>query len=72
MTREEARLLPVIEWEGREFLADIDAMRFRNVDDASDLIDMHSPQDRAIVRQMEGKQWTVHVVDTGSQEDAVV
>jgi len=71
MTREEARLLPVIEWEGREFLVDIDARRFRNVDDASDLIDMHSPQGHAIVRQMEGTQWTVHAVDTGSQKDAV-
>jgi len=72
MTQKEARLLPVIEWESREFLVDVDARQFRNVDDASDCIDMHSPQGRAIVREMQGTQWSIHAVDSGGQEDAAV
>ena len=72
MTREQARLLPVVEWEGREFLVDVDSRQFRNVNDVNDFIDMHSPQGRAIVRQMQGTQWTIHAVDSGGQEDAAV
>jgi hypothetical protein len=72
MTREEARLLPVVECDGREFLVDVDSRQFRNVNDASDFIDMHSRQGRAIVRQMQGTQWSIHAVDSGGQEDAAV
>jgi hypothetical protein len=72
MKREEIRLLPVVEWGGREFLVDVDARQFRNANDAGDFIDMHSPQGRAIVRQMQGTQWSIHAVDTGGQEDAAV
>ena len=64
MTREDARLLPVIQWEGREFLVDVAARRFRNVDDAGDFVDMHSPQGRAMVRQMQGAEWRVFAVAT--------
>lgn len=63
MTRDKARLLPVVRWKGREFLVDVVARQFRNVSDASDCVDMHSPQCRAILRQMEGTQWTIHAVD---------
>ncbi len=72
MTREEARLLPVIQWDGREFLVDVESRQFRNVNDAGDFIDMHSPQGRAIVRQMQGTQWTVHAIDTGGELDVAV
>jgi len=64
MTREEVRLLPVVEWEGREFLADVDGRRFRNVNDAGDFIGMHSPQGRAIVRQMPDVEWHIFAVDS--------
>jgi hypothetical protein len=72
MTREEARLLPVVEWNGREFQVDVDAKRFRNVNDASDFIDMHSRQGRAIMRQMQGVDWHVFAVDSGGQRDVTV
>jgi hypothetical protein len=72
MTQEEARLLPVIEWAGREFLVDVDSRQFRNVNDPDDPIHMHSSQGRAIVRQMQGTQWSIHAVDSGGQEDAAV
>ena len=72
MTREEARLLPVVEWEGREFLVDVDHRQFLNVNDAGDFIDMHSPQGRAIVRQMQDAEWCVFAVDSGSQTDVTV
>ena len=72
MTREEAQLLPVVEWEGREFLVDVDGRQFRNVNDASDSIDMHSPQGRAIVRQMQDVQWHIFAVDSGVQTDVTV
>jgi len=65
MAREEARLLPVVEWDGREFLVDINARQFRNVNDADDSIDMHSPQGRAIVKQMQDAEWRVFAADPG-------
>jgi len=72
MAREDARLLPVVEWDGREFLVDVDARQFRNVNDAGDFIDMHSPQGRAIVRQMQDVEWRVFAVDSVSQTGVTV
>ena len=72
MTREEANLLPVVEWEGREFLVDVGRRQFRNVNDAGDVIDMHSPQGRAIVRQMRDTEWHVFAVDSSGQTDSAV
>ena len=70
MTREDAQLLPVIQWGGRGFLVDVDARRFRDVDDAGDFIDMHSPQGREMVRQMQSAEWRVFAVDSGGQMDS--
>jgi len=70
MAREEARLLPVIEWEGREFLVDVDARQFQNVNDAGDSIGMHSPQGRAIVRRMQDTKCRVFAVDSGGEADS--
>jgi len=70
MTRKDTRLLPVVEWEGREFLVDVDGRRFRNVNDAGDFIGMHSPQGRAIVRQMQDAGWRVFAVDSSGQTDS--
>ena len=60
--REDARLLPVVEWDGREFLVDVGARRFRNVNDAGDFIDMHSQSGREIVRQMQDAEWRAFAV----------
>jgi len=70
MVRKDERLLPVIQWEGREFLVDVDGRRFRNVNDAGDSIGMHSPQGRAIMRQMQDTEWRVFAVDSGGQTDS--
>lgn len=72
MATEDTRLLPVIQWNDREFLVDIDTRRFRNVNDAGDVIDMHSPQGRAMVRQMQDARWRVFAVDSGGQTHATV
>jgi len=60
--REDAQLLPVIQWAGREFLVDVASRRFRNVNDAGDFIDMHSQSGREIVRQMRDAEWRVFAV----------
>jgi len=65
--REDTRLLPVIQWDGREFLVDVGARRFRNVDDAGDFIDMHSKSGREIVRQMQDAEWRMFA---GAASDA--
>jgi len=70
MATESARLLPVIQWDGREFLVDIDGRQFRNVNDADDFIDMHSHQGREIVRQMQDVEWRVFAVDSTDQTDS--
>ncbi len=72
MIREETKLLPVVEWGGRELLVDVDARQFRNVDDARDFIDMHSPQGRAIVASMQNETWRVYGVDSGPKRDVAV
>ena len=70
MAREDTRLLPVVQWEGREFLVDVDTRQFRNVHDAGESIGMHSPQGRAIVRQMQDTEWRVFAVDSSGQRDS--
>jgi len=70
MARENTRLLPVIGWGGREFLVDIEARQFRNVNEADDFIDMHSPQGRAMVRQMQNVGWHIFAVDAGGHTDS--
>ena len=70
MVGKDAQLLPVVEWDGREFLVDVDGRRFRNVNDAGDFIGMHSPQGRAIVRQMQDAGWRVFAVDSSGQTDS--
>jgi len=65
MAIEDGRLLPIIEWDGREFLVDVDARQLRNVNDAGDFADMHSPEGREIVRQMQDAEWRVFAVDCG-------
>ena len=70
MTRKDAQLLPVVQWDGREFLVDVGRRQFRNVNDAHDSVGMHSPQGRAMVRQMQDAKWRVFAVDTGGQTDS--
>jgi hypothetical protein len=72
MAREDARLLPVVEWQGREFLVDVEARQFRNVEDTNDVIGMHSPQGRLILEQMQGTAWHVFAVDSGGPMDLTV
>lgn len=72
MVSEDARLLPVIQWDGKELLVDVDARQFRNLNDAADFIDMHSSQGRAIVRQMQDMEWHTFAVDSGGQMNAMV
>ena len=62
MVEESARLLPVIQWAGREFLVDVSARRFRDINDAGDFVDMHSKKGREIVGQMQGAEWRVFAV----------
>jgi hypothetical protein len=72
MARVDARLLPVIEWDGREFLVDVGARQFRNVEDMNDVIGMHSPQGRLILEQMQSITWHVFAVDSGGPTDLTV
>ncbi len=72
MKSEEARLLPVVEWGGREFLVDVASRQFRNVNDAGDSVDMHSPQGRRMVRQMQNTEWHTFAVDAHGQAGATV
>lgn len=72
MAREDARLLPVVEWDGREFLVDVGARQFRNVEDMNDVIGMHSPQGRLILEQMRDTDWRVFAVDSDGPMDLTV
>ena len=72
MVREDARLLPIVQWGDREFLVDVESRQFRNLNDAGDSIGMHSPQGRVIVRQMQDAKWHTFAVDSGGQTGVMV
>jgi hypothetical protein len=53
----EARLLPILKVDGIEYLVDIERWEFRQFNDPSNVINMHSKLGRKIVKESLGKQW---------------
>ena len=62
---EEARLLPVVKLDGREFLVDIENRGFIDTDDLNRCIPMHSKLGHAMVAAMEGREWNCFAVYPG-------
>ena len=61
------RLLPVVEFDNKEFLVDIDNREFKDVNDADSAINMHSQQGRKMIELMQGTEWRRFAVEQGSE-----
>ncbi len=59
----EGGLLPVMEFEGAEFLVDIERREFRKADDADVRVWFYCKKGREMVRAMAGQEWRKHMVD---------
>jgi hypothetical protein len=63
-TSPEAKLLPLIELNGTEFLVDIERRQFRNTKNVNDIIEMHSQQGRQMVKSMPRTDWRIFALDS--------
>ena len=70
-TEQEPRLLPVAKLDGREFLVDIENRQFRNFNEPTEVIGMHSEQGRKMLRDMQGSEWRCHGLSAGTDEAEV-
>jgi len=61
------RLLPVVEFNNKEFFVDIENREFRDVNDADSAINMHSQRGREMVVQMQGTEWRRFAVEPGTK-----
>ena len=59
---QEPRLLPVLQLHGKEFFVDVEKTEFRDVNDLEN-VNMHSDEERQMVRKMAGMEWLVFRVD---------
>jgi hypothetical protein len=69
---QEPRLLPVTKLNGQEFLVDVEKRQFRNVTNSDEVIGMHSPLGRKMLRDMQGSEWSCHALSTGTMSKAEV
>ena len=67
-----AKLLPLAKIDGKDFLVDVVNREFRDFDNQSTVIKMHSPIGRQILREMQGTDWNSMGISTGRQKDLVV
>jgi len=73
MEKDDGRqLLPVARINGQEFLVDVENRQFRNFENSDEVIEMHSQQDRKMVKDMQGSDWKSYGLSTGKIDRAEV
>lgn len=60
------RLLPVVEFDNKEFFVDINNRVFKEVNDVNNGINMHSRQGRKMVELMQDTEWRRFAVEPGN------
>jgi len=65
---DDARLLPVVELEGKEFLVDVGNRELIDTSNVNCGISMHSKKGRALVSEMAGMEWRCFRVWPGKQD----
>ncbi len=68
----EPGLLPVARINGREFLVDVENRQFRNFENSDEVIEMHSPQGRQMVGDIQGSDCKNYSLSTGKINNAEV
>ncbi len=64
---QDIKLLPVIKLYGKEFLVDVERREFRDFDDPDNVVKMHSPVGRQLIKEMQGTDWNSMGISTGRQ-----
>jgi len=66
MTRAEqdAKLLPVVELNGTEYVIDIERREFREAHCPQNSVGMHTEQGRQMVKAMSGTEWRTFAIDS--------
>jgi hypothetical protein len=59
------RLLPVVEFDNKEFLVDIDNREFKDINDMDSAVNMHSRKGRKMVELMQGTEWRRFAIEPG-------
>ena len=68
MVDEQARLVPVVKLDGKEFLVDTENREFIDVNDLNNCINMHSKKGRDMVNEMADMEWHCFGVYPGKQD----
>lgn len=69
---QDVKLLPIAKLQGKEYLVDVEKREFREFDDPDNVIMMHSPFGRQIVREIQGTEWRVFGLSTGRRKELEV
>ena len=64
---QDTKLLPVIKLYGKEFLVDVERREFRDFDDPDNVVKMHSPVGRQLIKEIQGTDWNSMGISTGRQ-----
>ena len=64
---QDVKLLPIARVFGRDVIVDIDRREFRDFDDPGNVVKMHSPVGRQILREMQDTDWNSMGISTGRQ-----
>ena len=64
---QDTKLLPLIKLYGKEFLVDVERREFRDFDDPDNVVKMHSPVGRQLIKEIQGTDWNSMGISTGRQ-----
>ena len=65
---EVVKLLPLVTVQGIQYLVDVENRQFRDFDDSENVIKMHSPVGRQIMKEMQITDWNCMGISTGRQD----
>ena len=68
MVDENARLLPIVQLDGVEWLIDAERRQLRQFKHRRSVVHMHSPQGRRMVQAMQGTEWRCYGIDQGTEQ----
>ena len=62
-TKQDAKLLPIVELNGTEYVVDIERREFRESHCPQNSVGMHTEQGREMVKAMIGTEWRAFAID---------
>jgi hypothetical protein len=65
--KQDARLLPVVELDGREYLIDVENRQFLARQPVQKSIPMHSDEGKKMVQNMQGIEWRTYAIESANE-----